>query len=121
MKKKFLAIVSVVIMAVTCAFMFVACGNSEIDGTYYVFERGTMIEDSTIVFDSGKVTVNSSEEGTTYSFSGKYTVSGDTVTMVFTEGDDSMTQEATIVSSGVLKLSDRVYYCKYGKTPPIED
>lgn len=122
MKKKFLVIVTAVIMALTCAFAFVACGSGDdVEGTYYVYMNGEKQEGMSIKFDDGEVTTTQTMAGQTVTVSGTYEVDGKTVKIKVSVGGVSSTQDLTIVSDGILKDSNGLYYCKDGKTPPAEE
>ena len=121
MKKKILVILTILVMAFTCAFALTACGGDNVEGTYYVYENGEKQEGGSMKLDDGKVTVTSEEGGASMSFSGTYTVDGKTVKITISMMGVSSTQTLTVVSDGVLKSGEgehAVYFCKDGKTPP---
>lgn len=122
MKKKFLVIATAVVMALVCAFAFVACGSGDdVEGTYYVYIGGEKQDGMTMKLDDGKVTITQSMEGQSATVSGTYEVDGKTVKITASVMGISSTQELSVVSDGVLKDSDGLYYCKDGKTPPADD
>ena len=121
MKKKILVIMTAVIMAFVCAFAFVACGSGDdVDGTYYVYMNGEKQDGMSMKLDDGKVTISQTMEGQSVTVSGTYKVDGKTVKVTATVMGVSSTQDLSIVSDGVLKDSNGLYYCKDGKTPPTE-
>ena len=121
MKKKILVIMTAVIMAFACAFAFVACGNGDgVEGTYYVYMNGEKQDGMTMKLDDGKITMTQSMEGQSATVSGTYKVDGKTVKITVSVMGVSSTQELTVVSDGILKDSNGLYYCVDGKTPPTE-
>ena len=121
MKKKFLVIMTAVIMALVCAFGLVACGSDGVEGTYYVYVNGEKQEGMSMKLDDGKVTTTMSAAGQNISVEGTYEVDGKTVKITVSAAGLSNTQELTIVSDGVLKDSSGTYYCVDGKTPPADE
>lgn len=121
MKKKILVIMTAVIMALTCAFGLIACNGDDVEGTYYVYMNGEKQEGMSIQFDDGKVTTTQTMAGQSVTISGTYEVDGKTVKITVSVGGVSSTQDLTIVSDGILKDSNGLYYCKDGKTPPAEE
>ena len=122
MKKKILVILTILVMAFTCAFALTACGGDDVEGTYYAYTNGVKEEGASMTLKDGKVTMDQSMGDQSVSFSGTYTVDGKTVKITVSLMGVSTTQTLTIVSDGVLKASteDGVegYFCKDGKTPP---
>lgn len=118
MKKKLLVTVTALVMAVFCAFSLAACNGDDVEGTYYVYQSGEIVEGASMTLDDGKVTMTQTAMGQTVTLSGTYKVSGSTVTVTIDVMGASSSQEITVVSDGVLKDNDGIYYCKQGKTPP---
>ncbi|MDE7164279.1 MAG: hypothetical protein K2O04_02500 [Clostridiales bacterium] len=121
MKKKFLVIMTAVIMALVCAFGLVACGSDGVEGTYYVYMNGEKQEGMSMKLDDGKITTTQTMAGQTVTISGTYEVDGKTVKITVSVGGVSSTQDLTIVSDGILKDSNGLYYCVDGKTPPADE
>lgn len=120
MKKKILVILTILVMAFTCAFALTACGGDDVEGTYYVYMNGEKQEGMSLKLDDGKATMNQAAGGQSVSVSGTYTVDGKTVTITVSVMGVSTTEKLTIVSDGVLKDEDGLYYCQNGKTPPTD-
>lgn len=121
MRKKILVIMTAVIMLLTCAFGLIACGGDKVEGTYYVYMNGEKQDGMSMELDDGKITMNQSMAGQSVTLSGTYTVDGDTVKISVSVMGVSSTQDLTIVSDGILKDSNGLYYCKDGKTPPADE
>lgn len=126
MKKKFLVIMTAVIMALMCVVGLVACTDDEdgLNGTYYAYYDGVKDPGITMVLKDGVLNVTFSEKERTETYSGTYTVDGDTIEMVLNQGGKIDDERLTIVSDGILKVSgsyDGLYYCKDGKTPPAKE
>ena len=121
MKKKILVVLTILVMAFTCAFALTACGGDDVEGTYYVYENGEKQEGGSMKLDDGKVPVSQTIGDQSMSISGTYTVDGKTVKLTLTVMGVTQTQTLTVVSDGVLKSGDGndvTYFCKDGKTPP---
>lgn len=122
MKKKFMLVVLSIVMALSCAIGLAACG-SNVDGTYYMYSNGEKAEGMVLVMEDGKMTMKVTVMGVTTSTEvGTYKVDGKKVTVTATAGNMSGQVDAMeIVSDGVLKVGEGMYYCKDGKTPPAEE
>ncbi len=122
MKKKILVILTILVMAFTCAFALTACGGDDVEGTYYAYVNGVKEEGTSLTLKDGKVTMDQSMGGQSVSLSGTYAVDGKTVKITVSVMGVSTTQTLTIVSDGVLKSTseggEEAYFCQDGKTPP---
>lgn len=120
MKKKFLVILTAIIMVLACAFTFVACGgDDEVEGTYYLYYNGVKSDSYKLVLKGGNVTYTFSDEERTETTKGTYKLDGKNIKITITDGPTSKTDELIYVSDGVYYINE-TYYCKDGKTPPAD-
>lgn len=114
MKKKIFATVTAVIMALMCVLGLVACSDDGIEGTYYMYSEKVTLLTCYVKLEDGQATIKMFGD----SKSGTYKV--DDKTLSIDMGNDS-TYEFTLVSDGILKDSEGVYYCKMGYKLPKDE
>lgn len=139
MKKKLLTLMLAFVLVVTCAFNFVACGDSDSssgkDGTYYLYESGDYDKDCYIKISSGKVSDFVDRGSSAKDAGGKITsnLSGKSITITVTFKDRGAKYEYNGgINNGVIFIeavdfykndklqgtdTANMYYCRKNKTP----
>lgn len=121
MKKKLLIILTAIIMILSCAFAFVACGGGdEAEGTYYTYYEGQKRDGFVMELKSGKFTFSHTKDSIVETTNGTYAMDGKNIKVTTTDGSKSETVILTYISDGVY-YCEEIYYCKDGKTPPADE
>lgn len=106
-------IVMIVVSVLCFAFGFAACGGSGANGTYYLYENGSLDRSQSVTIDGSKWTDDDGETG-------EVKISGETITLYVEFFGEKEEFASGTVKDGVLTLNimgAEIVYCKDGKTP----